>query len=686
MNEKDFLDKIKNISDSETDFPNSISPKEVVKMLNNQKTTTNKSKIFKFGSIAAACLVLVLSFSIIMGQVVLRIVGQPPQPADRSQVITLPEATQEGAGSYEEIFNAIKSDSNKAGSDDDFLTDFGRAVGEVFDSAKSFSFGAMESSSEMVTEDSALGKEDGSSTTNIQVDGVDEADVIKNDDRYIYYWKNASQGGEIIIFDAGDPNNVKKTGSIKFTDKSVSNIQMYLNGSTLTLLWSENSNIVYEENRIMADSYYPPENQKAFISVYDVSDPSQPENLREFSQDGYINNSRMIEDVLYLVTSYAIYGEPADSDDVEAYVPKISDSVAENTEPHPIDSGCILLPEYVNSKRYTVVSAIDTKNVKKTAETKATLGGADTVYASKTNLYLLGNEYKEEGNATSIQRFAIIAGNIIPTGAASVPGNLLNQFSVDEYNDYFRIATTQNAFGTGMRANMMETYNNMFVLDKDLKLTGSITDIAPGERIYSVRYMGEKAYMVTFRQTDPLFSIDLSDPSNPVITGQLKIPGFSTYMHPITDNLMLGIGSDANEETGQTKTGIKLSLFDVSKPEQPLEKFTQNFFSEYSYAYSPAAYDHKTFVNLGNGLYGMPVNKHNNTGEQSIFAVFEVSENSIELRAEIQTPVYQAEGDNYYNWREIRGVRIGDVLCTISNDNLRVSSMDDFSVISDIRF
>ncbi|MFA6511807.1 MAG: beta-propeller domain-containing protein [Patescibacteria group bacterium] len=142
-------------------------------------------------------------------------------------------------------------------------------------------------------------------------------------------------------------------------------------------------------------------------------------------------------------------------------------------------------------------------------------------------------------------------------GTGEVPGYLLNQFSVDEYNGNLRVATTSDANLGGA------SVNDVYILDKDLKTIGSVLDLGVGERIYSARFIGDKGYVVTFRQIDPFYVLDLSIPTDPKKTGELKIPGFSSYLDPLTENLVLGVG----EASGQTK----LSLFNVADPENPIE-------------------------------------------------------------------------------------------------------------------
>ncbi len=147
----------------------------------------------------------------------------------------------------------------------------------------------------------------------------------------------------------------------------------------------------------------------------------------------------------------------------------------------------------------------------------------------------------------------------------SVPGHLLNQFSIDEYDGNLRVAITagERWWGWGLFSSADQSVNDVYVLDSNLKTIGSIKDLGLGERIYSARFIGEKGYLVTFKETDPFYVLNLSNPRNPVMAGELKIPGYSAYLHPISDGLILGIG----RENWQ----VKISLFDVSNPAKPLE-------------------------------------------------------------------------------------------------------------------
>lgn len=190
----------------------------------------------------------------------------------------------------------------------------------------------------------------------------------------------------------------------------------------------------------------------------------------------------------------------------------------------------------------------------------------------------LKEKYKslaQELEKTVIHKIAVNKGDLEYQTHGEVPGYALNQFSMDEQAGYFRIATTKNRTWSEYIEDEeeKESYSNLYVLDKDMKIVGSVERLALGERIYSVRFMQDRAYLVTFKQTDPLFVIDLKNPVNPRVLGELKIPGFSNYLHPYDNDYLIGIGKDTKEtEWGGVRTlGLKLSLFDVSDVSDPKE-------------------------------------------------------------------------------------------------------------------
>jgi len=187
--------------------------------------------------------------------------------------------------------------------------------------------------------------------------------------------------------------------------------------------------------------------------------------------------------------------------------------------------------------------------------------------------YGFDNKTRIDNRSTLVYNFALNQGSVDYNGKGKVPGSLLNQFSMDEHNGYFRMATT---VGDIWRTDEQTSKNNIYILDDALNVVGQVEDIAPGETIYSVRFMGDRGYMVTFKTVDPLFVIDLKDPEKPSILGALKIPGYSDYLHPYDENHIIGFGKDAVEVDNMAYyLGMKMAIFDVTDVNNPKEKFVE---------------------------------------------------------------------------------------------------------------
>lgn len=282
---------------------------------------------------------------------------------------------------------------------------------------------------------------------------------------------------------------------------------------------------------------------------------------------------------------------------------------------------------------------------------------------------------------------------------------------MDENNGYFRIATTVGSV-TGTGENVSK--NNVYVLDMELKTVGAIEDIAPGEKIYSVRYMGNRAYMVTFRKVDPLFVIDLSSPENPTILGKLKIPGYSDYLHPYDENHIIGFGKDAavvnNEEgswgwadeegTAAYYQGMKIALFDVTDPENPIEMWKEEIGDRGTE--SELLNNHKALLfSKDKNLLAFPIKVATIEGKNNVKAwtygdttfvgayVYELTlDKGFVLKAKLTDLTdgdWKKTGYYYYGDKSIdRLIYIDDVLYTISNFGYSAYDMDNFEKIGSL--
>lgn len=392
------------------------------------------------------------------------------------------------------------------------------------------------------------------STTNVQVQGVDEGDLVKTNGKYIFYCKNS----KISIVDV---ETEKVISVIEYKNDMPQ--EMYLKENKLIVILYKDTKKVYNYSR----------NAKLKIIQYDISNPKELINQREIEVEGNLLSSRMIDNMVYIVSNKYIYSDLIT--DEEKLKPVYKDTAIGEEEKCVSYNDIYYFPE-MTSACYMLVTGFDISNTSKPANMQTYLGCGEDIYASTENLYVTCRNYEESENSrmqyyysekTKVYKFSLKDGNTEYEADAIVPGYIDNQFSMDEYNGYFRIATTYNS-----KDSNYEEVNNLYVLDKDMKLVGQIENLAPKESIHAVRYMGDKAYVVTFEQIDPLFVIDLSDPTKPKVLGELKIPGYSEYLHPYDETHIIGFGRDTETDGKFVKNaGFKMALFDVSDLSKPKE-------------------------------------------------------------------------------------------------------------------
>jgi inhibitor of cysteine peptidase len=531
------------------------------------------------------------------------------------------------------------------------------------------------------------------STTNIQVAGVDEADIVKTDGKYIYL----VSGNKTLIVRAYPPEQAQVLSEIEL-EGTITGI--FVNGDRLVVFEEETPYYLYDDIRLgQAGETYMPSiayyvSPKTYIKVYDISDRENPRLQRELSADGQYVSSRMIGDYAYVVINAPVYEQ-----DDKLNLPKIY-SGGNETEIPATDIYYSDVSDYYYM--YTTIMAINTQNddQEPTRET-ILLGASSNVYVSQNNIYLTfpvwgGNVGEFE--KTSIHRIHIDGAEIEPIASGEVPGMVLNQFSMDEYDGYFRVATTT----------YQETsQNHVYILDMDLNIVGSLTDLARGETIYSARFMGERSYLVTFKKTDPLFVIDLSDPSNPQVLGELKIPGYSNYLHPYDENHLIGIGKeamDAEEGDFAWYQGIKIALFDVSDVNNPVEIST--YVIGQRGTDSPVLWDHKALlfdksrnllvipvlvVEIDKSEYpeGVPSNAYGKPVWQGAY-VFNISlDQGLQLKGGIThiENIAETEKDYYFYspFSVTRSLYIDDVLYTISDAKIMMNSLDNLDYINEVQ-
>ncbi len=518
------------------------------------------------------------------------------------------------------------------------------------------------------------------SETNVQVKGVDEADIVKTDGSYIYYV--AGNQLNILKPDGAATKLVSSTSLSGDNSWWGYNSEMFLLGNRLMII-TQSFNTVWVND---ANGNYETNTDQTSAVIYDVTNPEKPLQVVSLGQSGYYVSSRMIGDYVYLVTSQYIYN-PVKGTPI-TYIPATTDGV-ESKLLMPTD---LYIGGSPQSAAYTVVGSINLKSGANFASAKAVFGGTSTLYANAEHLLLALSRYEEEvlpiapdkdgknvqitrsSSSTDLVLLGLSEGQITKLATGNVPGSLLNQFSMDEYKGVFRIVTNINNSEQRIFTDGVDTYeydstsaNALYTLDQDLKVLGRIENLAKDEFIKSVRFDGEIGYFVTFRQVDPLFAVDLSNPSAPRVLSALKIPGFSEYLHVFTDNLLLGIGYNADENTGAMQ-GVKLSMFDTTNKANVREVTTEKVDASWTVVGS----NHKAIlVDAEKNLIAFPA-------DSNYYIYRYTADKGFTLAARVNMTA------DLSSWN-LRGLFIGDYFYVLGDSGVTVISLSDFTVLTTVK-
>jgi len=561
------------------------------------------------------------------------------------------------------------------------------------------------------------------STTNIQVEGVDEADIVKSDGKYVY----AFSKNRLVITDAYP---IETASVVSKTELAGAGPQeMFVSGDKLLLFGymqyarENDGEEVIETKAVTVDNMvrreimpYPYYARMAVVQLYDISDRSKPVMEKEVAFEGSYMTSRLIgKNVYFVVNSWPHYW--AMEKEGDSIIPLMIEDGEEKRIAKATEIG--FLPPMPSQSFVTIASLnLESKELKK--ETIA--GSAGSVYASKNGIYLASNVWLPDNDPpiireakaiimpggtqkTVVNKFGLSDGTIGFIGQGSVPGRVLNQFSMDEFEGNFRVATTAGQIWGG------QSTNNVYILDKEMETIGKLEDLAPGERIYSARFMGNKGYMVTFKDTDPLFVIDLSDARNPRVLGKLKIPGYSDYLHPIDETHLIGIGKDTIESAKAGFAwyqGLKMAVFDVSNVSNPIEMHKMVIGDRGTDSY--ALHDHKAFLYdkkkellvLPIMLAEIPEDEKKPLDERQMWPsygepvfqgafVFRLTlENGFEERGRIThiTPEEELKRGFYFGseYSVKRSLYIGNVLYTLSEKMLKANALDTLAKLKELAF
>jgi uncharacterized secreted protein with C-terminal beta-propeller domain len=533
------------------------------------------------------------------------------------------------------------------------------------------------------------------SETNVQVKGIDESDIVKTDGKYIYQIR----GDIVTVSEVYPANEMKVLKNIDFDDNNFVPNELYVDENHLVVLgttYKSNLNsekITYEnmpssdnkgdittldsKTSIMPGRIMPPYQSKIALSKiisYNIADKNNISFERAVEIEGNYISSRKVGNYIYFISNK--YMDFCGGDVRPLYM----DSAIQS-ELKTIDYSDIhYFPNHISPNLISVI-ALDLDGSGKQAKLETYLGSSDNIYMSDKNLYIAQSP---DYNETTIFKFNIDNDNIKYVNKGVVKGHILNQFSMDEFDDSFRIATTS----------WNNSSNNLFVLDQQMKTIGKLTGLAPNEKIYSVRFMGEKAYLVTFEQTDPLFVIDLSNKLEPKVLGELVIPGFSNYLHPLDANHILGIGKDTsvvedNNFKRVKQGGIKIAIFDVSDVTKPVQE-SMKIIGD-SGSYSEALYNHKAILfDKDNNLLALPVNlveykgeTYNIVNETQCVFVLDVSLNKgITTKGQI----FHSDSNYSQNSKIQRSLYINDILYTVSNSKIKANLISNLQEVGSLQF
>lgn len=557
------------------------------------------------------------------------------------------------------------------------------------------------------------------STTNVQVEGVDEGDIIETDGKYIYtldYNKvNVTKAVPVAAAEVVAEIDVSDVGSAR---------ELYLQNNLLTVVGSRYGVLAETSaDKKIASNYGMYSYPYTVVQIWSVKNPSSPKLMRALEFQGSLLSSRLKDGYWYGVMNhyinYSYWGnsKKAVTDSLVPLYRDQSGKALDQSGGYKPLTGCanISYVTPVHESSYAEVVAVPINKTAGNIGSKVIFGAGGNIYMSQKNLYLFSNRYNwfwgggivpTTGfrNNTEIYKFNIDKTKITYQASQTVPGSVLNQFSADEASgkeDILRLVTTERTYA--------EPYfsNNLYTFDTDLNRVGWWEGFGGGESIYAARFMGNRAYVVTYKNTDPLFVFDLTNPRAPKKLGELHIPGYSNYLHPYDENHLIGIGKDAVvDESGNFAwyQGMKMALFDVRDPNNPVQMFSTSIGDRGTDSY--ALYDHHAFLfSKQKNLLAIPVSVSQFTEEQKAatstpdWAYGTPTYNGLYVYRLDLTNGFQFLGGvshesvandpvDYYNMFSNRSIRrslyIGNYLYAYSPKEISIHNLSDLTTVKEV--
>lgn len=635
MSDKRIEDKIKKVAEK-IPVPDSLQPEQMEKKL---ESAQQKKHVLPFhmqrgwqrrltAGVAAACLVLVAGtvwFVAGGGQYSQREMVKP-------EIGTAQEETKGEhltGTTYEELCDSINSYNDK------YMYAVEDAVMEKEiseDIAVTEDFAVTSSGSNEAMRDTETKKTNDFSDTDTQVKGIMEGDIVKTDGTHIFVTENVVSGSRIRIYKA-DEKEVTLLSRLTVENQDVQ--EMYLEGEKLLLI-TQCWNTEKKETK-----------GKVQMILYNISDASHPEKITSHSQSGTYNTSRMRDGYLYTFTDYYVTGVKHDSEEPETFIPKADGSIMKEENIQTVTDE--------DSNRYMVMTSLQIANPDSFVDTFSSFGGSNVYYMNDNHIYATQPVYGDGSGGecrTQITRLGYDNGVFSKGEAAQVRGTIENSYYMHEYNGYFCFVYTR------YRSN--GSVNGLCVMDDKMKVVGELSGLGKDETIYSSYFMDNMAYFVTYRNTDPVFAVDLSNPKKPELKSELKLPGFSDYLHSFGDGQLVGIGKG----DGKNKfDSVKLSLFEYDSKHRLKESGTLLI---HQYTDSIAGSNHKAvFVDEERGLVGLGIENYNSGADS--YQLYRYNKGK-------WTRLIKQK--NISSIQNVRGVRIGNYFYVVDvEDGIRVYSL-----------
>ena len=632
--EQDLLYKIE-VGSENVVVPDSLKPENMKKKLEQhawEERRRKRRRQWKFAGAAAACVVLVAGIAVYQNQMKLNETGSTVTKSVDSSDSAVAESVEKCpvnkgnqenqkyyAKSYKEIRKYIEASEKE-------------------ETAKG-------STKEQLLCADATGDY---SNTNVRQEGVDEADVAKTDGRYLYVLED--DGDYVSIVDT--KTSMKKISEIKAPkDETIEEFYLTEKNKKVVMICSNSSDDDYEDvEDVTRSSLISKQTEGTRVVTYDVQDKKHPKKAGEVSQNGEYEFSRISDGYLYIFSNYWVAGNWKKKHP-STYIPYVDGELMKAKD--------IYLPEGTKGCMYEIVSSINLKKPDKIADSKAIFSEGGDAYVSNKNIYYYEEEWTGNGKQekTLLRKLSYKKGKLAVVAQKTFKGYLNDSFSIDEYDGYLRMVVTRGKT------------NAVYVLDQKLKLTGKITNLAKDERVYSARFLGDTGYFVTYKETDPLFSVDLSNPKNPKILGRLKIPGFSNYLHFYGEDKLLGIGMDVDKK-GDVTDGVKLSMFDISDKKNVKEEHKYTLKDVYS---TDVEWDYKAaLIDMEKNIIGFPAGGEN----RQMYYLFSYTEGK-GFQCNMKEKIYGSDA------LSTRGIYIKDRLYVINGNVLKAYSLKTYKKVDD---